>query len=233
MIARLEPGGERLPGDPEGRGGQEDHQHHPLLALHAPELRDLRAQHASPGLGARGVAPADPPEGEPDHRQEEQHEGNPDRHVLEEGDLDPALRHEARELRVRRGADLGPDPAHVRGVGDREHHRGAVVLETPAAGVRLQLGDHREPDRQHHGRGRGVRDPERDEGGGGEHPEEQPARIGPDRAHDRERDAPVQVPLLHRRGDAHAAQEQEDVGVEVRQHHAPRVLQRLAARRRR
>ena len=54
-------------------------------------------------------------------------------------------------------------------------------------------------------------------------PAEEPARIGAHAVHDAQGDAPVEVPLLHGRGDPHAAGEEEDVGIDVGQHGLPDV----------
>src|SRR4026207_2322448 len=56
-----------------------------------------------------------------------------------------------------------------------------------------------------------ARDPARSRRG---HPRGDPRRRGAEPVHDPERDAPVQVPLLHRRGDRHAAGEEEDVRID-------------------
>ncbi len=109
---------------------------------------------------------------------------------------------------------LVPMPPRFAAVGDRQHDRHAVVAQTRAA-PRLELGDEGEADRHHHGGGRGVGDPQRDEGGRHEDAGEEPPRVGADPLHDAEREPAVEVPLLHRRRDRHAAGEEEDVRVEI------------------
>ena len=52
--------------------------------------------------------------------------------------------------------------------------------------------------------------------------------VGPHPVHDPQRDAAVEVPLLHGRGDPHAAGEEEDVGIDVGLH---RLLEVLPQRR--
>jgi hypothetical protein len=121
-----------------------------------------------------------------------------------------------------RKATSRPSLARKPGVGDREH-QGRAVAREPAADLELELGDDREADREHHRGGRGIRDPERDEGGREEQAEQQAPGLGADRAHDGEGDAAVEVPLLHRGGDPHAAEKEEDVGIEVGEQGALRV----------
>ncbi len=170
--------------------------------------------HDVAGVAGQRVLAPEAPEHRPGERQQDEHERQADEQELDEAHGLPHALEEAGELAVRRRADLGPDAAQVRAVGDRQHDRHAVVAQSRAA-PRFELGDQGEADRHHHGGGRGVGDPERDEGGRREDAGEEPPRVGADPLHDAEREPAMEVPLLHRRRDRHAAGEEEDVRVEI------------------
>ncbi len=142
---------------------EEDAEHEPLGPLHRPESRALARQRPAGLRGVGGVLAPDLPEGRPDDEQEDARERHAEQHEVEERDLVAALREEARELGGGDGADLRADAAEVRGVGDREH-QGRAITGQAAARLMLELGDDRDADREHHGGGGGVRDPEGDEG---------------------------------------------------------------------
>ena len=179
------------------------------------ERRELPA-HDLAGVAGERVPATEAPEHPPDDRQQHEDERQADEQELEEArSTGPARSRKPANWRVRRRADLGADAAEVRAVGDRQHDRHAVVREARAASRASSWAMSATPI--------GIiivavavfDDPERDEGGRREDAGEQPARIGADALHDAEGEPAVEVPLLHRRRDRHAAGEEEDVGIEV------------------
>jgi hypothetical protein len=206
---------DRIAEGPQDRRRREDERHHQLVATQLAERRELTTQEALAWSSFDAVGSGVVPEHAVDDRQHEDDEGQGEQRVGQEAHLDAELvLDEAAEDRVGARADLGADAADVRGVGDGEHDRRAELTHR-AADRLLELAEQRHADGHHHHGGRGVADPQGERGGRDDHAREQSLRLGADREHDAERDAFVQAALLHRGADRHAAEEHEDVGVDV------------------
>ena len=185
-------------------------QHHQTLApLQAAERLAPRAQHLQPlGAELELLAMEDEDEERPADGQEDQRGGEP---VLEEGEEVEIDADEfaggAREDEVGRRADERGHPADARGEGDAEKE-GDLLAVGGLVGTEERAD--RDGDRVHHRRGRGVRDPHREEGGREHHARHQPARTRAHRTDHAERDPVMRVPPLECRGEHEAAEVEED-----------------------
>ena len=121
---------------------------------------------------------------------------------------------DAHERQVGRRAHQGGHAAGRTPVGDAEHETGRERLRA-VAGAFFHLGDDGQAYRHHRHSRCGVRDPHGQERRRDHETQHDAGGPAADVVDDAERDAPVQVPLLHGQGDHEAADEQHDGAVDV------------------